>query len=184
MMRKIWSVTLHLSKGDKVVSNASPLIYLAKTRKLNLLKELFQKIMVPDEVLREVSVAKDSPDAILITTAVNEGWILIKKSKASDVTLLAKSSGIDIGEAASIILAKDEGALFLIDDKMGRSVAEILGIRCLGTVGILLIALSKHIISIKELTNILDHMIDLGFRLGTKVYRRVLQVAKEISRKK
>ena len=180
-MRKTWSVTLHLSKADKVVSNASPLIYLAKTGKLDLLRDLFQTIMIPDVVFKETCDAQESPDAILISAAVKDGWISIGNSKKGDVQLLAKNSGIDNGEAASILLAKDRRALFLIDDKMGRSVAEILGIRCLGTVGVLLIALSKHIIKIEELTSILDQMIDIGFRLETKVYRRVLQVAKKIA---
>ncbi|MHA1930024.1 MAG: DUF3368 domain-containing protein [Candidatus Thorarchaeota archaeon] len=170
-----------MSKADKVVSNASPLIYLAKTGKLVILKDLFQNIMIPDVVFKETCDAQDSPDAIVISNAVNEGWIRIADSKITKVNLLAKNSGIDVGEAASILLAKDQRALFLIDDKMGRSVAEILGIRCMGTVGILLIALSKHLIEIVELTNILNQMIDHGFRLDIKVYRRVIQVARTIA---
>ncbi len=164
-----------------MVSNASPLIYLAKTGKLDLLRDLFHDIMIPNEVFKETCDTQGAPDAILISTAVNEGWIHIVDSKITKVNLLAKNSGIDNGEAASILLAKDQRALFLIDDKMGRSVAEILGIRCIGTVGVLLIALSKHILEIVELTNILNQMIDYGFRMETKVYRRVLQAARTIA---
>ena len=39
---------------NKVVSNATPLIYLAKVDKLNLLKSVFSNVFIPEEVKREV----------------------------------------------------------------------------------------------------------------------------------
>ncbi|NHJ14202.1 MAG: DUF3368 domain-containing protein, partial [Candidatus Thorarchaeota archaeon] len=94
-----------------------------------------------------------------------------------------KSSGIDLGEAAAILLARETEALLLIDDKMGRTTAEILGVRCLGTVGVLLRALSISRIDFNEYVAILDRMIDAGFRLDSKVYRLAVRIARDFDEK-
>ena len=171
---------MHLSKTNRVVSNASPLIYFAKAGRISLLKDMFHEIMIPDEVFKEACGAQDTPDSVVISAAVDDGWIHTTSSVSGDANLLAKSSGIDIGEAAAILLVKKEGSLLLIDDKMGRSAAEILGVRCLGTVGVLLQALSNSMFKLDEFAAILDRMIDSEFRLDSKVYRRVLKVAKDL----
>ncbi len=164
-----------------MVSNASPLIYLAKVGRISILKELFQEIMIPHEVLNETCGLQDSPDAIVISSAVKEGWIQSIDITNKDAALIAKSSGIDFGEATAILLAKEKNALLLIDDKMGRSAAEILGVRCLGTLGVLLQALSNSNLNFSDFIATLDQMIDLGFRLDSKVYGQVLKIARGIS---
>jgi len=174
---------LHLSKINRVVSNASPLIYLSIVGNLHLLKNLFGDIIIPAEVFREVCNAKDTPDSVVISSAVDDGWIHTKNVVSGDASLLAKSSGIDIGEAAAILLAKEEKALLIIDDKMGRSTAEILGVKILGTIGVLLQALSDSILTFNEFVGILDRMIDSGFRLDSKVYRLATRVAKNLDKK-
>ncbi|NHI83117.1 MAG: DUF3368 domain-containing protein [Candidatus Thorarchaeota archaeon] len=166
-----------------MVSNASPLIYLSMVGNLRLLNNLFNEILIPEEVFREVCGMRDTPDSIVISSAVDDGWIHTKDVVSRDIDSLAKSSGIDIGEAAAILLAKETEALLLIDDKMGRTTAEILGVRCLGTVGVLLRALSISIIDLSEYVEILDRMIDSGFRLDSKVYRLAVRIAKDLDEK-
>jgi hypothetical protein len=118
----------------------------------------------------------------VIASAVEDRWIHVKDVAGGKVGILATSSGIDLGEAAAILLANEESALLLIDDKMGRSAAEILGIKCLGTVGLLLQALSDSLFDYNEFVTILDLMIDSGFRLDSKVYRLAIRVAKDIEK--
>jgi predicted nucleic acid-binding protein len=176
-------VILHLSRVSKVVSNASPLIYLSVVGNLHLLKNLFGNVIIPTEVFREVCGARDTPDSVVISSAVDDGWIHTESAVIGDADLLAESSGIDIGEAAAILLAREKGALLLIDDKMGRSAAEILGVKCLGTVGVLLQALSNSILNLDEFVAILERMIDSGFRLDSKVYRLAIRAAKDLDEK-
>jgi predicted nucleic acid-binding protein len=38
---------------DRVISNTSPLFYLHRLRRLDLLRDLYQRIMVPDAVVDE-----------------------------------------------------------------------------------------------------------------------------------
>ncbi|MBN2229827.1 MAG: hypothetical protein JW779_09565 [Candidatus Thorarchaeota archaeon] len=172
-----------LSKVSKIVSNASPLVYLSIVGRLHLLRDLFGTVTIPTEVFREACGAKDTPDSIVISSAVEDGWIHVRDVAGENADLLATSSGTDIGEAAAILLAKEESALLLIDDKMGRSAAEILGIRCLGTVGLLLQALSDSLFKYEEFVELLDLMIDSGFRLDSKVYRLAIRMAKSLDEK-
>ncbi|MGY5876021.1 MAG: DUF3368 domain-containing protein [Candidatus Thorarchaeota archaeon] len=169
-----------MSRIKKVVSNASPLIYLASVGKLPLLKDLFESVMIPNEVFEEVCGVQKSPDSIVVNDAVSEGWIHVEPSVIRGTKRLAEGSGTQLGEAAAILLAKSADALLLIDDKMGRSAAEVLGISCLGTVGVLLRALSDSLLTLSELTLVLERMIDVGFRLDSKVYIQVLKAAKEL----
>ena len=49
-----------------IVSNSTPLIHLAKIERLNLLKEFFEEILIPEAVYQECVVeGKDSKDAEL-----------------------------------------------------------------------------------------------------------------------
>ncbi len=176
-------MTLLLSKKPKVVSNASPLIYLAKAGQLHLLREIYTEILIPNEVFQETGGSKGSPDAILIASAVDDGWVHIEDSEPAKANRLSESTGIEIGEAAAILLAREETALLLIDDKLGRSAAEILGVTCLGTVGVLLQGLYKSTLEYDGFVAILDRMIDSGFRLESKVYRRAINMAKNLSNK-
>ncbi len=163
-----------------MVSNASPLVYLAMVGKLHQLRNLFGEIMIPSQVFSEICGAKDTPDSLLISTAVVDGWILTKMA-AGNADIFAQISGIDVGEASAILLARKKKALLLIDDKMGRSAAEVFGVKCMGTVGMLLQSLICSLIDHDELVAILDRMIDCRFRLDSKVYRRAMKAAREIS---
>ena len=53
---------------------------------------------------------------------------------------------MDYGESESVILYKEVQANFLlIDDKKARTIAENLGINCIGTLGLLSIAKDKQL---------------------------------------
>ncbi len=65
-----------------IVSNATPLIYLAKLGRLHLLKDFFQEVIIPEEVKRVVvdrGKEQNSVDAFVVEEALKEGWIKIKK---------------------------------------------------------------------------------------------------------
>ncbi len=58
-----------------IVSNAEPLIHLAKIGRLNLLKDIFNEIVIPKTVKEEVidkGKEKGKPDAFLIDSV---DWI-------------------------------------------------------------------------------------------------------------
>ena len=63
-----------------ILSNSSPLIYLAKIEKLNILKILFKEIIIPKQVYEEVVLkGKEEKffDALNVENSIKESWIKI-----------------------------------------------------------------------------------------------------------
>ena len=169
------------------VSNATPLIYMARLGKLHLLKEIFTQIQIPLEVKIETvnrGKRKGYPDAYVIEQALNEGWIVtdsltMKKMKKSEA--LAEMTGINIGEAQAIILSKQKGEeLILIDQTNAREAARQLGLRPRGTIFIILTAAKRRLITKQEAEKILENLIEVNFYISAKIYRDSLKAIEKL----
>ncbi len=161
-----------------IVSNSSPLIYLAKLRKLSFLKILFKEINVPSEVYEEVvTLGKEAnfPDAFAVEQAKKEGWLIVDTiSQKKEIEVLAAE--IDFGEAAVIALARKHGtSLLLIDDASARTIAESFGFKVKGTLFVLLRAYKKKIIGKEEVKHLVGQLIREGFRISQELYVQVLE---------
>jgi predicted nucleic acid-binding protein len=113
------------------VSDASPLIWLSKIGRIALLRKLYGIVMVPEEVYREVveeGLERGLSDALVVKDSVDEGWIRVSKLNEGEAELcrgmVEHASEIHLGEAQAIALAREEGALLLMDESSGRAFAE------------------------------------------------------------
>jgi len=162
-----------------VISNASPLIYLAKVNRLHLLKDLFEKIIIPMEVYDEVVTRglKDSfSDARIVENAVKNGWIEVVKLSESIRKNEINFKGLDYGEIAVLKLAGTySNSLVLIDDASARKIAESLGYNVKGTLYVILLAVRKKIISKKIAHEIINRLISSGFRISIELYLKVIE---------
>jgi len=100
-----------------------------------------------------------------VNTAIKEGWLkeVAIKSEKERSLFETLSLSLGFGEASSIAIAKIRGHVFACDDRTARREAELLGIRLTGTLGILIKAVKKKIIGIKDADVILGNMISNGF---------------------
>jgi predicted nucleic acid-binding protein len=81
------------------------------------------------------------------------------------------------GEAAAIALAAERGHGVLIDEKLGRAVAEGLKLKVIGTVGVLLLARRRNLIpAVKPL---LEDLKTSGHRLSEELIQEALRRAGE-----
>ncbi len=155
-----------------IVSNTSPIIFLAKLRKLNLLFKCFGVITIPKEVYDELQ-AKISLELEYINSCKSYFEIVILKNNMN--------LSLDLGETAAISLAIEKKAkLVLLDDHSARIAAESLKLKPLGTLGILLICLEKKLITFQEFKTFLHLLINNNFRISIEVYNEVLVLADEI----
>jgi len=135
-----------------IVSNAGPLIHLTKIGRLNLLKELFKSVVIPNTVKIEVvdrGKEKGAADAFLIENEVGK-WIVAEEDINDRVKEIAKRAGIEMGEAIAIMFAKEKGFPALIDDSAARRFAIGLGLEVIGSIGVLIKATKAGIISKEE----------------------------------
>lgn len=137
-----------------IVSNTSPINYLVLIGQIELLPELFQKILIPEAVYCELS-DPEAPDIVREWIFTPPDWVKIQPvSHPSDelVDLL------DPGERAAILLAQERNAdLLLLDDMKARRIAIKRGLAIAGILGILDRAATMKLIdlptSVKRLQN-------------------------------
>jgi hypothetical protein len=158
-----------------VVSDATPLIALAKIEQLHHLADLFGAIYVPRAVYEEVAVAGRGRSGAQELEGAE--WIVV--SEVADRTRVEYLlTQLDIGEAETIILAQEmDAGLVLVDERKARVVAQRLGFDIIGTAGLLL--LLKEQGKITEVRPLLDRLRSLDFRLSDRVYDQVLSRAGE-----
>jgi uncharacterized protein len=162
-----------------VVSDASVLICLWALRQLQLLRDFYQEIVVPDAVWQEVTVAAASrPGASEAIQANEEGWLKIRLP-GNRALVSALLITLDAGEAEAIALASELSAsLLLIDESDGRAEARSLGVSVTGTVGVLLRA--KWVGRVAALKPLLDTLMTRhSFRLSRPLYEQALRQAGE-----
>ena len=66
---------------DKVVSNATPLIYLAKANQMSLLQSMVKQVFIPEAVYREVVIEGKrlgEKDAYRVERAIAQGWMIVQ----------------------------------------------------------------------------------------------------------
>ena len=116
----------------RVIANTTPLIALANIDRLELLRELYGSIIIPqavmDEIIRE-------PAKQRVRRAI---WI--KVESIQDVSQKdAFRARLHTGEVEVMILAREQKAdLVIIDDDAAKKTAKFLGLNVTGTLGVLL----------------------------------------------
>jgi predicted nucleic acid-binding protein len=161
-----------------VVSNSSPLIAMAAIGRLDLLKRLYGRLLVPEAVNREVTVTGNGQPGAEEVRISN--WV-ISQMVTDRVLVNSLQIGLDEGEAEAITLALETQAqLLLIDERRGRRVATRLGINVVGTLGILVEAKQKTLIPVLEPV-LADLLKKAGFRISQQLYERILHVVGETS---
>ena len=142
-----------------VVADSSCLISLSRIGKLDVLRELFIKIIIPEAVYYEVVVRGEG--RIGAEQVKKAKWI--KKQKVQNALAVgAFKVNLGAGESEAIALAYESKADFLIlDDFKARQTAEELSLEVIGTVAVLQKAGEKGIID--NVQSVLQDLRDAGF---------------------
>lgn len=159
-----------------VVSNTSPLTNLAAIGQFDLLHQLYGEITIAEGVWAELNA--DGHEWPRRTETANAQWIQ-RRVVGDQVRVAVLLRDLDRGEAESIALALEIGAdLVLLDEQDGRHMAQRLGLRVIGVVGMLLEAKAKGLID--QLRPQLDSLRwTANFYLSDAIYQAVLTMANE-----
>lgn len=156
-----------------VVSDTSPITNLFQIGRLQLLRELFDDVIIPRAVAIEIEFLDSNRNILL-----QNQWIRIVE--LSDRKLLDDlTDELDPGEAEAIALAIQLGAdAVLIDETLGRAEAVRRGLDVTGVVGILIRA--KHKELIPRVKPEIDRLVtEAGFWLDPKFIENTLRTIDE-----
>lgn len=135
-----------------VVSNAGPLMVFAKLNLMHLMKNLYGGVGFPYSVYKEVVVKgmkRGFPDAHTLHLFLTQNqW---EPTKVVELTADLKSAPLDRGEKDVIGLALLNKAVLLMDEERGRRIARQKGLTVRGSLGILIEAYRKRLISEEQL---------------------------------
>ncbi|MGB3191873.1 MAG: DUF3368 domain-containing protein, partial [Limnoraphis sp.] len=128
-----------------VVSNTSPISNLAKVEQLNLIYQLYGRILIPCAVHEEL-LDRRAGDTVI--TAVRSAlWIDIQSVQNQRLVDDLKIR-VNVGEAEAIALAIEVKAdRLIIDERLGRQTARDFGVKITGVLGILLLAKRQKLIN-------------------------------------
>ncbi len=141
-----------------IVSDTTPLISLMKVSKLDVLKSLFGKVIIPDAVYKELTDNERFSEEAELIRNCDFIEIIAVNDRLSVVSLQLKS-GLDIGETEAIICAEENKAdTILMDEAAGRRTAKSLGLNIMGTIGILLSAYEDSVLSAEEVREALNKL--------------------------
>lgn len=161
-----------------VVSNTSPILNLSIIDRLDLLKDQFEKVVVPKGVIEELQLDREIPGVKQIRTALEDGWLTVIEVE-NDNLVKALRLELDKGESEAIALALQLGVKqILMDERAGRAKANAMGLSPVGVLGVLLRAkLDGHLSSMKDTMMALQQQ--AGFRIGDKLFRAMLKESGE-----
>ncbi|PSN10605.1 DUF3368 domain-containing protein [filamentous cyanobacterium CCT1] len=161
-----------------VISDTSAITNLVAIQNLQLLKQLYSRVIIPEAVYRELAEIHSPVPGTLEVKSVP--WIEVRP--VTDQTVVDRfrlDARLDPGESEAIALALELNAdLLLIDERRGRAEANRLGVKITGLLGVLVEAKQKQLIfAVKPLMDALIASCD--FRISSALYVQILTIVDE-----
>lgn len=157
----------------KTISNTTPIISLSSIGKVELLKDIFQEIIIPQAVYDEIKAKQGYG-----YNEVDLDFIKVRTIQNTEREKLLLEQ-LDVGEAQAIVLSNELNAEnTLIDEAIGYTIAKNSGLNVIRTLSVLLKA--KEINAISEVKPLLNEMISKGRWYSNHVYYSFLKRANEL----
>jgi uncharacterized protein len=165
--RRKWGATSVVQfQEDFSRTRTGPVIALSSIDHLEILKRLFEEVILPETVHNEIM--QGGKDFAGLGCYRKAGWIKVQSPATPIEPLLGTL--LDKGEASVIHLAREKNADFvLIDERKARKIArKVYGIRVVGSARILVEA--KHRGLISNVRVLLEGIRSAGYGLPTRTY--------------
>lgn len=138
-----------------MLCDSGPIIHLDELNCLHLLGD-FQEALIPDAVQKEVKRSRP-----LSLSKLNVPFVFSPGNVPNDTRLLTLCNifSLDAGEMEALsLMEKNPEAIFLTDDASARMVAEQMGFRVHGTIGILVRSIRRGQMEAKEVLDVLKEI--------------------------
>lgn len=150
------------------VFDTSPLHYLVLVANVDLVPLVFDRVLIPPEVLTELEAA-GAPDAVREWAGRLPDWVEIRQAPGDPGRAL---DGLHVGERAAIHLARSIAAdVVVLDDKAARTAALSLGLQITGLLGVLDLAAARGLV---DLPAAVDRLRRTSFRATPALLQSLL----------
>ena len=147
-----------------VASDTSPINYLVLIEFQYLLPRLFDRVVIPEAVQRELQ-AVGTPEPVRQFVAAAPGWLEVRSVPEVPAAL----KHLDSGEREAIALAQYVDARFvLLDERKGRQAAKGQGLQLSGTLGVIGLAVERKLVGLEDA---LDRLQKTNFRVSPRVVK-------------
>ncbi len=139
----------------------------------NLLLKLFSNIHIPQSVISEVTNPDYEDESV--SGVINAEW-----AKKEKIKILTEISAWDLGSGESEVLTfafQNPGFHAILDDKATRRCAKTLGIKILGTGGLVILAKRRGLIT--SVTHGLEKLRQSGLWISDDLEKLLLKEADE-----
>jgi predicted nucleic acid-binding protein len=151
------------------VLDASPLCYLILIGEINLLPQIFSKIVVPQAVILELR-HEDAPAAVRHWAIQLPAWV---NAHDTPEAILSGMEKLQQGERAAILVAESiEADIIVIDEKAARQIASQRGLAVTGVLGVIGEAASLGLV---DLTQAIDRLRKTSFRCSPALFKATLE---------
>ena len=148
----------------KIVLNTSPVIFLAKIDCLTLLKDCVEEIYIPEAVFHELNDYLP-PEFIKVYQVSDIGKAYVQGALGR----------LHQGELEAMILAKEITADYVVlDDLLARNKAQKLGIKVIGTIGLLFLLEKRKLLNKEQVGQKINHLTEQhGMYLSTPLLQQL-----------
>jgi len=155
-----------------VVVDASPLIFLAKVRRLDLVQRLLGSDVRVAHSVREETLAPgaDPAEREALELFFGRCSVEVVRSQRRFAVALSRADNDTL-----TLAVRRRAATLVCDDRLLRLMAEAEGIRPLGTLGLILRAMGEGVLSRSETRQLVDVLVRVhGFRISIEIYQAVV----------
>ena len=161
------------------IFDATPLIYLAKAQRLELVEALDEPRLIPEQVYCEVvseGVEAGYTDARRIERHAEDAFDVVEVDLeySAVATRLQRNPGLSAADVAVLACAHSRDGVAVMDEAAGRSAAEVEGIETRGTAYVVLAAVSDGAITPGAGRKTIDAMIENGWYVAPDLYAKIL----------
>jgi predicted nucleic acid-binding protein len=160
---------------NKATCSASPIVFLYRIGALEWLPQLFDEIWMPSVVLDDLLQARFT--GYDVPSPFNLPWVQYEDPQ---LTVPAAWLSLDLssGEVAAMSLAfENRDCIALLDEPMGRRAAGLIGLKCWGTLKVILEARKRGLTG--SIAPYVERLGKAGLWITIETHQRILRLAGE-----
>ena len=165
-----------------IVSDATPLLHLARAALLALLPKLYTRVVVPPSVWEEVrGHGEPRPEGHILEEA-SETWIEVRPLSSKErrkSEALRRAAPVGPGESDAIALAEVLKAAILMDDRVAIDLARMRGVGTRWTMSVVLEAHRRGILDRAAARRAVEDLVGSGLWIRQDVLLRILAILDE-----